>query len=103
MNKTKKPTTETTADGGARSELSGLFARLRLIEIDHEPDGWPAVQMRDITRILNALEFYRRRCDLLQREQQRMRDPERTLVCDALANGHLLQDPDGSRYGHQTL
>uniref|UniRef100_A0A6H1Z6Q4 Uncharacterized protein n=1 Tax=viral metagenome TaxID=1070528 RepID=A0A6H1Z6Q4_9ZZZZ len=34
--------------------------------------------------------------DLLQREQMRMRDPERTLVCDIIANGALL--PDETRY-----
>ena len=28
-----------------------------------------------------------------------MRDPERTMVCDILANGQTLPDADGSRYG----
>lgn len=28
-----------------------------------------------------------------------MRDPERTLVCDILANAALLPDPKGLRYG----
>lgn len=46
-----------------------------------------------------AKQFYQRRCDLLQKEQRRMRDPERTLVCDILANGTLLPDPNGMRYG----
>jgi hypothetical protein len=35
-----------------------------------------------------------------------MRDPERTLVCDILANGTLLPDPNGERYGfdpHEVL
>lgn len=44
---------------------------------------------------LQSLEFYKRRCDLLQSIQPRMRDPERTMVCDVLANGHLLQSGDG--------
>jgi len=44
-------------------------------------------------------EFYRRRCDLLQQVQSRMRDPERMLVCDVLANGSLLPDLSGARYG----
>lgn len=44
---------------------------------------------------LQSLEFYKRRCDLLQSIQPRMRDPERTMVCDVLANGHLLQGGDG--------
>ena len=28
-----------------------------------------------------------------------MRDPERTIVCDILANGALLPDPNRRRYG----
>ena len=48
-------------------------------------------------------DFYKRRHDELQGVQSKMRDPERTMVCDILANGHLLQDGSGnldaSRYG----
>lgn len=33
-----------------------LVERLRLLEQDHEPDGWPAVRMRDITALLDAIE-----------------------------------------------
>lgn len=36
-----------------------LIERLRLLERDHEPDGWPAVRMRDITALLDALEAAR--------------------------------------------
>ena len=44
------------------------------------------------------LRFYARRCALLQDWQNTMRDPERQLVCDILANGALLPDPDRIRY-----
>ena len=56
--------------------LEPIVGRLRMLEIDHEPDGWPAVQMRDITRILNALDFYRSHCELLQRVQHRHQRPK---------------------------
>ena len=36
-----------------------LIERLRLLEQDHESDGWPAVRMRDITALLDALEALR--------------------------------------------
>lgn len=36
-----------------------IVGRLRLLEQDHEPDGWPAVRMRDITALLDALEAAR--------------------------------------------
>jgi hypothetical protein len=43
--------------------------------------------------------FYKQRCELLQQVQKHMRDPERTIVCDILANNTLLPDPEGKRYG----
>jgi hypothetical protein len=40
--------------------MNDLIERMRLLERDHEPDGWPAVQMRDITALLDALEACRK-------------------------------------------
>lgn len=50
-------------------------------------------------RSIGSTEFYKTRCDALQRCQDQMRDPERTMVCDILANGQLM-DPAhaGDRY-----
>lgn len=45
----------------------------------------------------------RRRVEMLARLQCRMRDPERILVCDILANGQLMHDPEGSRYGFTVI
>lgn len=42
------------------------------------------------------IERHHRKFDLLQKEQTRFRDPERTIVCDIIANGSLLPVP--SRY-----
>jgi len=36
--------------------MSEAIERLRLLESDHSPDGWPAVQMRDITSVLDELD-----------------------------------------------
>lgn len=52
-----------------------------------------------IERLQCSLTARQARLDLLHSVQSRMRDPERTLVCDVLANGALLPDPDGARYG----
>jgi hypothetical protein len=38
------------------------------------------------------------RCQRLQQENRRFREPERTILCDILANGTLLPDPSGTRY-----
>lgn len=59
----------------------------------------PAVDdlAKELDTALEALQWFMRRCDHLQRVQHRMRDPERTMVCDILANGSLLF-PEGNRY-----
>lgn len=44
-------------------------------------------------------DFYKSRVELLGKAQKYMRDPERTIVCDILANNALLPDPKGERYG----
>ena len=52
-----------------------------------------------IETLQKSLNFYKQRCELLQQVQKYMRDPERTIVCDILANNALLPDPEGKRYG----
>ena len=49
--------------------------------------------------VAERMKTYDRKLRLLTKEQYRMRDPERTLLCDIIANGQLLPDPNGSRYG----
>jgi elongation factor P--beta-lysine ligase len=51
----------------------------------------------------NSAQFYRNRCELLQKVQKYMRDPERQIVCDILANNSLLPDPSGVRYGQDLV
>lgn len=41
----------------------------------------------DMTKLIQERDFYKRRCDALQRAQSHFRDPERTWVCNILANG----------------
>jgi len=36
--------------------MSDLIERMRSFELDHEPHGWPAVQMRDISALCDRLE-----------------------------------------------
>lgn len=43
---------------------------------------------KQVDQAQDLAEFYKRRCDALQREQSKMRDPERKVVCDILANGY---------------
>lgn len=58
------------------------------------PDGEREKELADVR---DSRDFYKRRTDELQKAQSQMRDPERTMVCDILANGRLLV-PAGGRY-----
>lgn len=44
---------------GASGSLDALVGALRLLEFDHEPDGWPAVQMKDISELLDLVDTVR--------------------------------------------
>ena len=54
----------------------------------------------EIERLKAEKAFYKNRVELLHKWQSKMRDPERTLVCDILANGQIWHDK--SRYTPQT-
>jgi hypothetical protein len=41
-----------------------------------------------VGRVERSYDFYKKRCDNLQKIQSQMRDPERKWVCDILANGY---------------
>lgn len=36
-----------------------ITARMRRLEADHQPDGWPAIRMRDITALCDEIEQLR--------------------------------------------
>ncbi len=36
--------------------LTDIISRMRLLEADHKPDGWPAVRMCEITALCNMIE-----------------------------------------------
>lgn len=41
-------------------DIDDTIRRMQLLAIDHEPDGWPAVQMRDITALLDDIDGWQR-------------------------------------------
>ena len=81
---------------------------------ENSPSEWPEIAAAVITNLreselffIKAFErsdarereleasrdFSRRRCDALQAAQRHMRDPERKVVCDILANGTTYIEP----------
>lgn len=73
----------------------GCDSLQELVEL-HESQNQVITQLSlEITKLTSELkqsessrEFYKQRCDNLQKEQSKMRDPERKVVCDILANGY---------------
>ena len=49
----------------------------------------------EVERLTRSRDFYRSRCDKLQAVQHHMRDPERQMVCDILANGMTYEEAFG--------
>ena len=51
-----------------------LIERLRSFEIDHEPDGWPGVRMRQISAMCDAIESLLAENERLKTELAKYRD-----------------------------
>lgn len=46
--------------GGDERKMMDILEEMRWFEIDHEPDGWPAVRMRQITALCDEVERLRK-------------------------------------------
>jgi hypothetical protein len=88
--------------GLAPNEGLGLSPETAVLERLQKPHlvlNWQMADelFADAAKVLSRLEheaaFYRRRVQALGGWQSRMRDPERTVVCDILANGFTLDPP----------
>lgn len=84
-----------------RSELKPAeYKQIELSEFHAEAS--PEVVLALIEELADAcdsVDFYKRRVDLLQQWQSKMRDPERTIACDIIANGQTLPpEHAGNRY-----
>jgi hypothetical protein len=98
----QKPDDTTTVAGGSPVErgvrpLAGPNVRRMLRaarlceELGHGSDTLAALE--ELKKLRDTAAFYRRRVQALEQWQSRMRDPERTVVCDILANGFTLDPP----------
>ena len=55
---------------------------------------WELTELLKLARLGLSAEFYKERCKALQSIQSTMRDPERKMVCDILANGYAAKYPN---------
>jgi hypothetical protein len=68
------------------SQLTALVERMRRLERDHEPDGWPCVQMEDVSSL----------CEWLERYDVVVRDLASYLGCGDYDSPGLM-DPEDAR------
>lgn len=82
--------------------MTNLVERLRFLSSGQDDPHSAALteaadkieqQEREIKRLRAEVAFYKRRVQAMGRWQSRMRDPERTVVCDIIANGFTLDPP----------
>lgn len=94
--------TNAAVRGSALTEGLGLAPELAVLDRLQKPHlvlNWQMADelFADAAKVLARLEheasFYRRRVQALEQWQSRMRDPERTVVCDIIANGFTLDPP----------
>lgn len=90
------------SEGIESTALLGLLADIRAAVGDPTGKLMQDELVEHCRKMKGQHEWRGNRLDLLARVQKHMRDPERKLVCDILANGQLLPDPTGSRYGFKT-
>ena len=38
-----------------KTEIDEVLERMKLLEIDHSPDGWPAIRMQDVTAMRDEI------------------------------------------------
>jgi len=55
------------------TDAKELIARLRLFEQDHEPEGYPAIQTRDVTALLDTIEAQAKQIEEMQADADRFR------------------------------
>jgi hypothetical protein len=96
-----KRKTESAVDVSS-NRLLGLLADIRAAVGDPTGKLMQDELVEHCRKLTHTADWNSRRLDMLLRMQKHMRDPERTLVCDIIANCQLLPDPDGKRYGFAT-
>jgi len=90
---------DTRRDSVEFTALLGLIADIRAAVGDPTGKLMQDELVEHCRKLAHSADWNRRRVEMLSRLQKHMRDPERTMVCDILANGQMIPDPQSKRYG----
>jgi len=53
------------------TDYTKLIERVRVYEQDHAPDGWPAIKMRDVSALADAIESLQAENERLKADRER--------------------------------
>ena len=59
--------------------IQEIITKVRLMEIDHTPDGYPAIRMREVSALADALELSESRVRELSRDIVRLLEDRQCL------------------------
>ena len=82
--------------------LLNLIADIRSAVGDPKGKLMQSELVEHCKKLAHTADWNERRIWLMTKFQSQMRFPERNLVCDIIANGQLLPDKSGKRYGFVT-
>ena len=69
----------------AQTEALRIAAEFESFAIDHAPNGWPAIQQRDLTNAAIMLRHQQERIAELEAEVQALREANNTFAANAIA------------------
>ncbi len=67
-----------------------LIETMRGFEIDHEPDGWPAIRMREVSALCDALEKAERKLGVARKALTNIYSQTQEGATHALATEALI-------------
>lgn len=85
--------------------MTDIVEQMRTLEIDHEPDGWPAVKMRQISALCDEIDALRNRMvellEILRNwEPDHASAEERRTILHAMYQTGILAPPHGDTAQH---
>jgi hypothetical protein len=71
-----------------KTDIEEILTYCRGLPIDHEPDGWPAIQMRDLTALVDEVDRLRKEAERYHKQRYAVLDSLQAFVdaCDSGAD-----------------
>lgn len=81
---------------GLAVEANRLVRRVREYEIDHEPEGWPAVQMQFVSDLAETLDAYRQKLEFARQQLDKIYCETTCQRAHEISNKALIHLPNAA-------